>query len=134
MHRLLAHTADLRAELTAADLAGLYVEAAALVRELLVGDSAVEPREERRFALDALDRGGESERFFRFVRELVYLADAEQFLPARAAVEGGDAIVAGERFDAARHRVERQIKAVTRHQFRCEPTAGGWRAEIVFDL
>jgi SHS2 domain-containing protein len=134
MRRLLAHTADLRAELAAPELSGLYAEAAALVRELLVGDCTVEPREERRFELDAFARGDESERFFRFVRELVYLADAEQFLPARASVSSGEVIVAGERFDAGRHRVERQIKAVTRHQFRCEPCAGGWRAEIVFDL
>lgn len=135
-HPLLAHTADLRAELEAADLPGLYLAAARLVREALVGESPVAAREER--ALPAQE-GDEAERFFRFVRELVYLFDAEGFLPA--AVRLGDPPrLAGERFDPARHVSERQIKAVTRHGYIFERTAAGggrapgFRVELVFDL
>lgn len=138
-HRLLAHTADLRAELDAADLPGLYAEALALVREALVGESAVESRAERRVPESG---GDEAERFFRFVRELVYLYDTEAFLPAAVRFERGPR-VAGERFDPRRHASERQIKAVTRHGYRFErprlATASGavvplYRAELVFDL
>lgn len=131
MRRLLAHTADLRAELAAADLAGLYGEAVALVRETLVGDSPVAALEERRVTPAAED---EAERFFRFVRELVYLFDAEGFLPAAVRLEGDRAVVAGERFDARRHVAERQVKALTRHRFRFERTSAGLGAELVFDL
>lgn len=128
--RLLAHTADLRAELEAPDEAGLYAEAAALVRELLVGDSPVEEREEVRFEPETDD---EAERFFRFVRELVYLADAESFLAASARIDGG-VLLRGERFDPARHVAERQIKALTRHHFVFRRGREGARAELVFDL
>jgi SHS2 domain-containing protein len=131
MRRLLAHTADLRAELAAADLEALHAEAVALVREILVGDSAVEPRRELRLPPAGED---EAERFFRFVRELVYLADAERFLPASVRLEGAAAAVAGESFDETRHRAERQIKAVTRHRYRFARDAEGYRAELVFDL
>jgi SHS2 domain-containing protein len=131
VRRLLAHTADLRAELAAPDLAGLHAEAVALVRETLVGSSPVAAREERRFARAGED---EAERFFRFVRELVYLFDAEGFVPAAARLEGDDAVVAGERFDPLRHVFERQIKALTRHRFRLERGPDGVRAELVFDL
>lgn len=131
MRRFLAHTADLRAELSAPDLAALHAEATALVREILVGASPVEPRRELRFVPEGAD---EAERFFRFVRELVYRADAERFLPAATRLEGVAVVVAGEAFDDARHRAERQIKAVTRHRYRFERAAAGLRAELVFDL
>lgn len=131
MRRFLDHTADLRAEIAAADFEALLGEAAALVREILVGASAVEPRAERRIALDAREEG---EDLFRFVRELVYLADREAFLPAAARIEGNAAVIAGERFDPGRHVPERQVKAVTRHQYSCAHEADGWRATLVFDL
>ncbi len=129
--RFLAHTADLRAELAAPDLPALYSEGAALVREILVDGSEVAPRESRRVALEGDEEG---ERYFRFLRELVYLADAESFLPAAVRYEDPFAVVAGERFDPARHVSERAIKAVTRHRFGFERDAAGYRCEVVFDL
>jgi len=131
MRRLLAHSGDLRAELAAADLAGLYSEAAALVRETVVGDSAVAAVESRRVTLEGEE---ESERFFRFVRELLYLYDTEGFLAASVRLSGGAALLAGERFDPSRHLAERQVKALTRHRFRFERTSSGLGAEMVFDL
>jgi SHS2 domain-containing protein len=68
------------------------------------------------------------------VRELIYLFDAESLLPAAVRLEGGEAVVTGERFDPARHVPERQVKALTRHRFRFERTSAGLRAELVFDL
>jgi len=134
-HELLSHTADLRAAVIAPDLARLYQSAADLVRDILVDGSPVEAREERTIATASGDAGGDAERFFRFVRELVFLYDAEGFLPARVASAGGPAPrVAGERFDPARHTSERAVKAVTRHGYRFERTPGGYRAELLFDL
>lgn len=128
--RLLAHDADLRAELVAADEEELYAEAVALVRELLVGASPVAEREERRVEIGPAD---EAETFFRFVRELVYLADAESFLPASVRTDG-EVRVRGERFDPERHVAERQLKAVTRHAFRFRRSPGALRVQLVFDL
>lgn len=131
MRTLLAHTADLAAEIGGADLAELYREGTALVREILVAQSVVEPRQARRIALAGDDDG---ERLFRYLRELVYLADAESFLPAAVSLEGAEATVEGERFDAARHVAQRQLKALTRHQFALTRDDGGYRCRMVFDL
>jgi SHS2 domain-containing protein len=130
-YRLLPHTADLRAEVRGADLGSLYGAAAALVRAVLVGDSAVQARETRRLDVAGAD---EAERFFRFVRELVYLFDAEGFLPAEVrSVE--PPVVAGEPFAAERHVGYHQLKAVTRHGYRfLRRPDGGYEAELVFDL
>jgi len=130
MHRLLPHTADLAAELDAPDLDSLCGEAVALVRELLVGDSVVEPRARRFVPFDGTD---DAERFFRFVRELVYLADAEGFLPAGCAACSAGVELVGERYDPSRHLAERQLQGPNRHPYRFE-SDGGVRAELVFGL
>jgi SHS2 domain-containing protein len=150
-HTFLPHTADLRAGVSGADLASLYQSAAELVREILVGGSAVAAAEQRQLAVAG---AGEAERFFRFVRELLFLYDCEGFLPARVALTaghaarsgrggsagsggsrgGGGVTVCGERFDPARHTSERQAKALTRHGYRFERTPAGYQAELLFDL
>ncbi len=127
---VLPHTADLRVAMRAASLEALYVAAGETVRRLLVGDSPVVESEEREVVLAGDDPG---ERFFRFVRELLFLYDSEGFLPARV-VPGAPARVLGERFDPARHAAERQLKAVTRHGYELRREAGGYRAELLFDV
>ena len=129
-YEFLPHTADLRARLRGETLPSLYQAGADLVRDILVGGSPVEAREERSFPLEG---ESDAERFFRFVRELAFLFDAEQFLPATVTLEG-EANVVGETFDPQRHTSERQLKAVTRHGYTFEHDAAGYRAELVFDL
>lgn len=132
-YELLPHTADLRACLAAGDLYGLYQSAADLVREVLVGTSPVEAADERALELEAAEDEGEEERFFRFVRELLFLYDSEGFLPCRVA--GLDPLtVTGERFDPHRHASWRQVKALTRHGYVFEQTPEGYRADVLFDL
>jgi len=127
---LLAHTADVRAAVSAPDRPALYQAAVDLVRTLVVGDSPVAARETRLVPPDGAD---EAERFFRFVRELLFLVDAEGFVPQ--AVTGMEPpAVAGERYDPARHTSEHQLKALTRHGYEFRQAAAGYRAEMVFDL
>lgn len=130
-HRYLPHTADLRAEVTAADAAGLYQSGADLLREVFVGSSPVAAAEAR--VLDLRAAGSDEERFFDFLRELLFLYETEGFLAA--VVELGPPLrVLGERFDPARHVPERQVKAVTRHGYRLTRDGDRLRAEILFDL
>lgn len=130
-YELLPHTADLRARVWGADLAELYASAVDLLRETLVDASPVVPATERELAIEpGLE---EDERLFRFVRELLYLFDTEAFVPARV-VDVERPTVAGESFDAARHVIEHQIKALTRHGFSFRATRDGYSAELLFDL
>lgn len=130
-YRFLPHTADLRAAVEAVSLDELYASAAALVREVLVGSSPVITRNER---LVAWEGGDAAERFFRFVRELLYLYDAEAVIPVscRLGVEG--VVVGWERFDPSHHQSHHQVKALTRHGFVFEERRGAYRVELVFDL
>jgi SHS2 domain-containing protein len=129
--RLLPHTADLRAALDGGSLDELYSAATALFREIVVGQSSVVSREERFVPCPTSDQ---AEEFFRFVRELVYLYDAESFVPCGARRVGNGTVVDGERFDQVRHESHHHPKALTRHAFVFEQDVHGCRAELVFDL
>ena len=96
VYELLEHTADVKVRLWAPDLAGLYASAVEMMRGVLVGESPGEGRAAVELAPEVDDAG---ERFFRFVRELVYLHDVERFVPS--CLTGMDPpTVAGEAFDA----------------------------------
>ncbi len=40
----------------------------------------------------------------------------------------------GEKMDAARHRMEHEVKAITYHGLRCEASGDGWLAEVILDI
>ncbi|MGH7644861.1 MAG: archease [Gemmatimonadales bacterium] len=121
------HTADVAVELSAADEAGLRDAGIEALRELLVGTSPVRALAERP---TEPGEGEPVERLVRFLAEVLYLYDTERFVPARA----GGAGVLGEPFDPARHRAEREVKAVTYHGAAVRRDAGGLHATIVFDV
>lgn len=135
-YRFLPHTADIRVALEAPDLATLYRDAVALVRELVVGASPVEPRTARTLAVAGADG---AETLLNFLRDLLFAYETEAFVPAALEVAAAEeravrGTVRGERFDPARHEAEPEVKAVTRHGLTLERTDGGWRAEVVFDM
>ncbi|MGH9260654.1 MAG: archease [Acidimicrobiales bacterium] len=125
--RFVPHTADIAVELSAADEAGLREAGIEALRELLVGTSDVRPLEERPIEPGPGEPG---ERLVRFLGQVLSLYDTERFVPARA----GGAGVLGEPFDPARHRAEREVKAVTHHGAAVLRDARGLRVTIVFDV
>lgn len=135
-HRYLPHTADLRVAVEAPTFEALFVEGAAVVRELLAGTSEVEAREERLWRVEGADP---AELFATLLRELLFLFHGDGFIPRALTVDevapnAARGRVLGERFDPARHEPQPEVKAVTRHRLVVEPSAHGWRAEVVFDV
>ncbi|HEX9580670.1 MAG TPA: archease, partial [Gemmatimonadales bacterium] len=139
-YRWLPHTADVRAYLEAATLRGVLEDATAVVRELLVGASAVTPAETRTIRVTGTDQAELLLAFLRALLEQYYL---DRFVPAVAEVseptggtDGPDvsATIRGESFDPSRHEQQPEVKAVTRHGLKVERTGTGWTAEVVFDV
>jgi hypothetical protein len=135
MRRVEAGEGNLRVELEAADAEALHGEAVQLVRELYGRDvvavaPAIEGGDLRR-----IPRIGEgsAERFYRFVRELVRLADDERFLPSAARLDGGVVEITGESRPALDPAVRLALR-LNRARFRFEKSDRGYRSELRFDL
>lgn len=121
-------------------LSELYRQAARATTEVMLEDLDQLRLEENR-NLDLEDEELEI-LLFDFLQELVYYKDAEQLLLLPKSVDvtltqGGyrlQASLAGETIDPRRHSLNADIKAVSLHRFRVEPTEGGWQAAVVLDV
>jgi SHS2 domain-containing protein len=128
--RWLEHTAELGLEIEAPSREAVFEEALAAFAELVgAGDGPLLTRQ--------LDVGADEPGLLlvEWLSELLYLADAEQFVPERvAALELGDgglrATVEGRLGEP-----RQLLKAVTLHrlEFREDATVG-WRAHVVLDV
>lgn len=135
-YRYLDHTADLRIEVTADTLAGLFVEAAAALFDITAGIGSIDVREFTRVRASGDDT---KELFVDWLRELLYRFSGEGMLFARFEIESITeteitARCGGEPFDAGRHEVACEIKAVTYHGLEIVRIDGGYRASVVFDI
>jgi SHS2 domain-containing protein len=136
MHETFDHTADLGLRVRAADLNTLFAEAAEVLVEALVEDpSTVRAAQSRDLRLSGTDR---EYLLFDWLKEVLTLFETEHFLCRRFEVQvtadGLTATVWGEPLDRSRHELEHEVKAITYHGLRVEPTADGWLAEVIVDI
>ena len=133
------HTADVGIEVRAATLEALFVDAAAGFCDAITEVARIGAGEGRSFEVEA---PGLDLLLVAWLEELLFRFETTGMLYARgeASVEGkGDswslrAHMRGERFDAARHPLKVQIKAVTYHALEVARDEHGWRARVIFDI
>lgn len=135
-YRFLDHTADLRIEVTADTLEGLFVEAAAALFDITVGIGSIDVREFRRVRASGDDT---KELFVDWLRELLYRFTGEGMLLARFEIESISeteiaARCGGEPFAIGRHKVACEIKAVTYHGLEIVRRGEKYHASVVFDI
>jgi SHS2 domain-containing protein len=136
MFELFDHTADLGLRVTAPDLNTLYTEAAVGLFSMMTDDlSAIRPNLSAAFDIPRTDR---EFLLFDWLRELLLYADEHRVLFSRFDVtvtdSGLSATAHGEPLDPARHQLAREVKAITYHGLKVEPTADGWLAEVIVDI
>lgn len=130
------HDAEIGLELEAADEAGLLEEAVRGFAALVTDLATIRCSEVRSVTVRGTTP---EERLVLWLREWVFAADADGFLPAAARVViGSDGTVTGtvegERRDPARHPGLREIKAVTWHQVASGSRAGRWSGRVILDV
>jgi SHS2 domain-containing protein len=105
--------------------------------EVMLDARTVEPRHEVPVrvegAVDAEDL------LVRYLSELLFLHDARGWLFRGARIRTVtdaeiEAAALGETFDPRRHRMDRQVKAVTHHHLLLSRDREGWSARCVLDL
>ena len=136
MHELFEHTADLGLRATAPDLNALFAEMAKCLLSAIVEDPAcVRPLEETRIELAGTDR---EFLLFDWLKELLLRFETDHVLFASFEVQvsgsGLTATVRGDAFDPARHMLAHEVKAITYHELKVEPTSDGWLAEVIVDI
>jgi SHS2 domain-containing protein len=136
MYEFFEHTADLGLRVRAADLNMLFAEAAQALFSAIVDDLAtVIAVQEIEVILSDSDR---EYLLFDWLKELLYRFDAEHFLFSRFTVnvtnDGLTGVAWGEPLDRRRHALAHEVKAITYHGLKVEPTADGWLAEVIVDI
>lgn len=130
------HTADIGLRARAADLDGLFAEAARALFSVIVENfDQVQPHEDVSIAVDGqrLD-----DLMYDWLSELLCVLDMRHMLLCQFNVSVSDSGLAatarGEPIDPARHRLDTEVKAITYHGLKVERSGGGWLAEIIVDL
>jgi SHS2 domain-containing protein len=138
------HTADLGLRVEAPSREALFEEAGRAFTALIVEepDAAVRERERLDVALAATDP---ADLLFDWLHALLLAFEVRHLLLVRFAIEliepgerqGGLQLRAsawGERIDPARHRLAREVKAITYHGLWLRPQGAGWAAEVIVDV
>lgn len=135
--RLLDHTGDMAVLVRAATLEQLYDVLTRAFFEVMLDTRAVRAQAEVPVSIeDAVDA---EDLVVCWLSELLFLHDARGWVFRGARVSEVDAtsiraVALGERFDPGRHRIDRQVKAVTHHHLLLSQDREGWSARCVLDL
>jgi len=136
MYELFEHTADLGLRAEAADLNGLFAEAAmALLTAIVEEPATVRPVIDQRVDIVGTDR---EYLLFDWLKALLWRFEDDHMLFSRFDVtvrdDGVTAMIWGEPFDPDRHALGHEVKAITYHELKVVPTANGWLAEVIVDI
>jgi SHS2 domain-containing protein len=132
------HTADLGLRAVGRDLSDLFETAASGLFDIIVANRADLRDDEQESVTLASD--STEDLMLAWLNELIFLSETRHRLYSRFAVtvdESGrnlHATIAGEPIDVARHVLDHEVKAATRHGLFVEPCDEGWLAEIVLDI
>ena len=129
-YRFIDHTADFRLEIFGVDEKDLFIQAGRALTDLITDPKTLQGRRRQTLMVSGDDW---SDLMVNWLRELLYLWSGQERLVSRAVLQTLEstrltATVTIDEFDARRHPVRNEIKAVTYHQIEVRPWRTGWRA------
>jgi SHS2 domain-containing protein len=128
---LIDHTGDVGIDVDAPSREAMYAEAAAAMFSILADSPSAPAGTEE---VLPLPEGDEAEGLRDFLGELLYRFSEGRrmyvgFEPLCGAVEAR-----WEPYDAVRHPLRTELKAVTWHQLAAAESGGRWKARVIFDV
>jgi SHS2 domain-containing protein len=135
-YEMLDHTADLGIEVQGESLSDLFAAAGAALADLMFDPAKVREREARTIRLEARSK---EELMVRWLNELLYVREVEEFLWRSLEVEAAgetrlEAELHGEPHDPQAHVFREGLKAATYHQLRVARDGSQWSARIIIDV
>ena len=133
---IIDHTADVGIIAYGADVEELFSNAALALFSLITEPESVEEKLHLDLEVSSEDRDG---LLVDWLNELIYLFDAKHILFKRFDIENLThnqlkATCYGESFDPMKHEIKIGVKAATYHMLRLDKGAGGYKAQIIFDI
>lgn len=139
-YELIPHTADMGIRLTNKTIKGLFNDAAFALFDILTHIEKVKPIFQRRIFVEAINY---DELLNEFLNKLLMEFMVKNNLVSKVKVLSIDegckrivlsAIIYGESYDAKRHKIKTEIKAVTFHNLFVKKVKLGYQAEVIFDV
>ena len=133
---MIDHTADFGIHVFAADVEALYTNAVVAMFDLLTNIDLLAGREQIDLKISGDDR---ADLMVNWLREALYLWNGREMLVKTALIQSVtqhylSARVLFDPYDADRHVIKTEIKAVTYHQIQVYRNPSGWEAKIIFDI
>jgi SHS2 domain-containing protein len=136
LYREIEHTADCGIVVEAEAPAALFEKAALALSAIMIRPAATEAREERNVGAEA---GDWADLLHHWLAEVLVVLEMDAFVAAEVTVTEIEptsvrGILRGEKFDATRHELCGEVKAVTYHELAVTRTHVGWQARVIFDV
>lgn len=135
-YKVIEHTADLGIHVFGKDAEALYTNAAYALFDQITDMNRLEGKNQKSITI-----GGEDwpDLMVNWLRELLFLWNGEEQLVKTVDItflteQKLSADIYYDRYDAARHDIKLEIKAVTYHLTRVAEKASSWQAEVIFDV
>ncbi len=136
MYEIFAHTADAGLRVEATDLNELFAQAGEALFSLVVSNPAdVAAKIQEKFSIV----GAEIDYLLvDWLNELLFAFESRRLLFREFAVSIGngrlEATAWGEPYDERRHQLAHEVKAITYHGLKVEPSGGQWTATVIVDI
>ena len=136
IYKTFDHTADLGIEVYGKNQHELFINAGRALFDLITDLDTIELKTSLSLNLEAVDR---EDLLVSWLSELLYFHQSEGYLLNDFVLHDLEeqslrATVKGELYEAQRHELIREIKAVTYHQLTVARENERWKARIVFDI
>jgi SHS2 domain-containing protein len=135
-YKVFDHTADIGVEIFGQNMEALFCHAALAVFDLITDVQTGRATKKKRVEAEGDDR---EDLLINFLREVLYFVYGKGWLFKTCRIVKMEerrlvAELEGEIFDAGRHEIKTEIKAVTYHQVLVEQTSKEWRGRVIFDV
>ena len=135
-HETFEHTADIGIRAWGSEFAEVFEEAAKALFSVIADLDTVSVRQKLNIELT---RDSGEELFLAWLKELLFIFETRHLLLSEFKILDLDfgrlsAEVGGEALDNAKHALGREVKAVTRHQFKLVQVKPRYLAEVILDI
>ena len=135
-YKIISHTADIGIKVSGKDKKELFANAGRAFFDILTGLDNVSGEVSHTFKVKAKNQ---EDLLFNFLDELLYRFSVNKsvFRDFKVSIKDGkelSATATGETFKENKHKIRREIKAVTYHNFKMYKFKNKWYAKIIFDI